>query len=79
MRSHCSKEYLEYEEKIPKNITKIQKCLKNKSKKQSISKDRCLHSVLSPLMKSLSKCSDINCKVEGNLFKKEMRKTQKKY
>jgi hypothetical protein len=77
MRSHCSKEYSEYEEKIPKNITKIQKCMNNKSR--SIQNDRCLHGVLSPLMRSLSKCSNINCHIEEGIFKKEMKKTQHKY
>lgn len=77
MRSHCSKEYSDYEEKIPKNIDKIQKCLKNKSK--SLRKDRCLHGVLSPIMRSLSKCANQNCHIEESIFKKEMRKNQEKY
>ncbi len=80
MRSHCSKEYLEYEEKLPRHTRKIEKCIGDKSsKKMNLSKqNRCLFKIIEPLMESLSKCSEKKCHHEESLFKKEMR-THKKF
>jgi hypothetical protein len=75
VRSHCSDQYYEYQETLPKHLNDINTCL-HKYPKMSQQKIRhkCVKNVIKPIKTPLRTCVKKNCKKTYKLYKHEIKR-----
>jgi hypothetical protein len=78
VRSHCSGQYHEYQEELPKHLNKINECREKYSKmSQQKRRHKCVKEVIKPIKKTLKTCVKKNCKKEYKFYKHEIRSFHK--